>query len=496
MLDILFIHTNSAPIVYQKLSEQHTAIEPPVWAGMLANHCRINGFSVQILDAEVKGLTDQQTAQLIRDVNPRIACFVVYGQHPSASSQNMEGAISTAEMVKQISAIRTLFVGGYVAALPLEVLKHDCVDMVCQNEGVYTINDLLEGFDLSKIQGLGYKESGQTILNPPKKIVPQDKLEQDLPGVAWDLLPSLSKYRTSGWHSWANDSIKNPFASLYTSLGCPFKCSFCMINIINRIDQSKSITSQDSNIFRYWSPKHIIKDFDYFAEEGVTNIKIADEMFVLKEQHFLELCKLIIERKYNFNIWAYSRIDTCKPQHLDILREAGVKFLGLGIENPNQILRKEVVKGGFKDIKITDVVNTIRSAGIYVAANYMFGLPFDTHKSMQNTLDFAMDLNTEMVNFNPTMAFPGSPLYLTASKNSWELPNQYAGYSYHSYYTQNLPTNHLTSAEVLSFRDYAWMKYHTNSRYIKLVKDTFGDNAVNNLKKTCKIKLKRKILGD
>ena len=95
-----------------------------------------------------------------------------------------------------------------------------------------------------------------------------------------------------------------------------------MINIINRTDNSDNISSQDSNIFRWWSPEFIIKQFDYFAEQGVKNVKIADELFVLNPNHFMKICDLIIERNYNFNIWAYSRIDTCTPQYLEKLKKA------------------------------------------------------------------------------------------------------------------------------------------------------------------------------
>lgn len=498
MLDILFIHISAQDINYQTLSVKHTAIEPPIWAAMLAKHCIINNIDCAILDCDALLLSIEDSVQQIGDYKPRIVCFVVYGQHPSASAQNMEGAISLATQLKlTYPNIQTLFVGGYVAALPLEVLKHDCVDMVCQNEGVYTVSQLCQAnlnTEKHKVAGLGYKEyEGQPILNDYNPIVTQENLEIDLPGMAWDLLPSLDHYRTSGWHSWTNKAIKSPFSSLYTSLGCKFKCQFCMINIINR---TQGLTSADNAVFRYWKPEFIIKEFDYLAQHGVRNIKIADEMFVLYPEHFLKLCKLIIERNYDFNIWAYSRIDTCKPEYLEILRKAGIRFLGLGIENPNQVLRKEVIKGGFKKIKITDVVKMIRDSGIYVSANYMFGLPFDTEETMQFTLDFAMDLNTEMVNFNPTMAFPGSPLYYKAQENGWKLPDRYAGYSYYSYYTQNLPTHHLNDKDVLAFRDYAWLRYHTNPTYTKLVKNIFGQESFDNLKATTQVKLRRKILGD
>ena len=125
----------------------------------------------------------------------------------------------------------------------------------------------------------------------------------------------------------------------------------------------------------------LIKQFDYFAEQGVKNIKIADELFVLNPNHFMKICDMIIERKYNFNIWAYSRIDTCKPEYLDKLKKAGVNWLGLGIENPSSVIRKEVHKDAFKNVKIIDIIDSIRNAGINVAANYIFGLPEETKET-------------------------------------------------------------------------------------------------------------------
>ena len=229
---------------------------------------------------------------------------------------------------------------------------------------------------------------------------------------------------------------------------------------------------------------------------GVKNVKIADELFVLNPRHFVKICELIIERGYDFNIWAYSRIDTCKPEYLEILKKAGVNWLGLGIENPNTVLRKEIHKDGFKEVRIADVMSDMRNAGIGIGANYIFGLPMDTEESMQQTFDFAMSNLTEMANFYTAMAYPGSPLHLTARKNGWELPDRYVGYSQHSYHTMNLPNENLEAAQILKFRDDAWMKYHENPDYLNLLEKKYGLHARENVEATTKIKLKRKILGD
>lgn len=504
MLDVLFIHPNSAKIIYQDLAKNNAALEPPIWCAMLANSLRVFGASVQIIDAEVENLSHQELAQNIDLIKPRIVCIVVYGQQPSASSQNMYGAVNTANTIKVMNKNQFIvFVGGHVAALPVEtLLKEMSIDAVCSNEGVYSLRELslIEKFEdtyLRKVSGLVFRnEDGVIEKNVAAKIVPKSMLTKDLPGMGWDLLPSLKKYRTAGWHSWSNNSDKQPFAALYTSLGCPYKCSFCMINIINRENLDDNITSEDSNKFRWWPPEFIIEHFDYLANEGIKNIKIADELFVLNPNHFMKICDLIIDRGYDFNIWAYSRIDTCKPEYLEKLKKAGVNWLGLGIENPNNDIREEIHKGGFQDTSVVGQIKMIQDHNINVGGNYIFGLPHDTYETMQETLDFAMNNLTEMVNFYCAMAYPGSPLYLEAKLSRKQLPDDYAAFSQHSYNTLNLSNDKLSSADILKFRDEAWMKYHNNHEYLSLLKNKFGQNSVDDLNKTTKIKLKRKLLGD
>ncbi|MFA5059104.1 MAG: radical SAM protein [Candidatus Omnitrophota bacterium] len=496
-LDILFIQPNASEKIYQGLSKYYSAIEPPIWAGMLANHCLKKGFSAEILDCEALRLDDFHAAMMIKGFNPKVACFVVYGQQPSASSQNMDGAVSLAEELKKNSPeIKILFVGGHVSALSREVLeKHPYIDMVCQNEGVYTISNLLKTNledKLDQVLGLGYRQDGKIVLNSPSPIVSKEDLATELPGVAWDKL-SMSRYRTALWHSLPNSADREPFGAIYTSLGCPMKCSFCMINIINRQENEYS---DGSAVFRYWDPEFIVKEFDKLQTLGIRNIKIADELFVLNTNHFMRLCELLIERDYQFNIWCYSRIDTVKEQYLETLKKAGINYLALGIESGNTKVRKDVTKGRFEDVDIRGIVKKIRDHGINVAANYIFGLPEDNLETMQATLDLALELNTEMANFYSAMAYPGSPLYGIAKKEGWKLPDTYAGFSQHSYACQPLPTKYLSAEQVLEFRDKAWHTYHTNPKFLALLKDKFGQTAVDETLKSTKIKLRRKILEE
>ena len=84
---------------------------------------------------------------------------------------------------------------------------------------------------------------GKPKLTIPEITVPSYRMDIDLPGYAWDLLPYKSKpldmYRAHFWHAGYNEDNRTPFAAIYTSLGCMFKCDFCMINILNRDDNDE-----------------------------------------------------------------------------------------------------------------------------------------------------------------------------------------------------------------------------------------------------------------
>ena len=115
-------------------------------------------------------------------------------------------------------------------------------------------------------------------------------------------------------------------------------------------------------------------------------------------------------------------------------------------------------------------------------------------ETMRETLDLALELNTEMVNMYPCMALPGSPMYHEAIENNWALPNSYEGYAFLAYNSKPLPTNHLSAKQVLKFRDEAWQEYFTNPKYLELVEEKFGDKQRQNIEELASISLKRKIL--
>lgn len=487
-MDLLIICPGNNRVIYQDLAKEYAAIEPPIWGSLLANFARQLGFGVGLIDQEAEGLSSEQIAARALEARPKLAAIVVYGQQPSASTQNMTMAHEIASALRAAAPdLKSIMLGGHPSSLPERTLRDNEVDFVCQGEGPTTleallqISDLEDASKLSKVPGLWYRQEGKPVFTTQAAVIPQEELAGRLPGMAWDLLP-MKAYRAHNWHCFGNINQRQPYASIYTSLGCPFRCTFCCIN-----------APFGRSTIRCWDPKFVIKELDLLATKyGVKNVKIADEMFVLNESHLIELCDLIIERGYEFNFWAYARVDTVKERFLEKLKKAGFNWLCLGIESGSKHVRDGVQKGRFKEEDIRSVVQKIQDHGIYVLGNYIFGLPDEDFGSMQETLDLAIELNCEMANFYSAMAYPGSQLYNIAIEKKWALPAQWHDFSQHSVEQLPLPTEHLSAGEVLAFRDRAWQIYFTHPRYLDLVKEKFGQEVVDHIRTLSTYKLRRK----
>jgi radical SAM superfamily enzyme YgiQ (UPF0313 family) len=269
-----------------------------------------------------------------------------------------------------------------------------------------------------------------------------------------------------------------------------------MINIVNRVDNDLGVASSHSPNMRFWSPEFMLGEFEKLANYGVEQIRISDEMFFLNQRYFEPLLQGIVDRGLDFKMWSYTRVDTVREKYLELFKKAGINWLALGIEAGNREVRREVSKGTFQLEDISSVVKLVQQHDIGVAANYIFGFPDDTMETMQQTLDLALELNTEMANLYPCQALPGSPLHLKAKAEGWALPDTYQGYGFLSYEAAPMSTKHVSAAEVVKFRDMAWHRYHTDPNFLNLVENKFGLDARVGINDLTKIKLKRRILGD
>jgi len=507
MIDVLFISPGNSTGIYQKLADDYAAIEPPTWALLLAESCRSIGHSVGLIDINAERLNKEEVIDRIKSLNPKLICFVVYGQNVNAGTVNMSGATFMSKYIKEVGIETPIcYMGSYIQSVPVKALKDESsIDFGFTNEGVYALRNVLaeKNLDinaLGHIRGIVWRDGDTIKINGAERVVPNDRMDIDLPGYAWDLLPykerPLDLYRAPMWHGEYNQDKRSPYAAIQTSLGCQFGCDFCMINILNRNDEDEIGVAGHYSLMRYWSPEFIIKEFDKLVEMGVHTIKITDEMFLLNRKYYVPLCEMLRDRGYGkfLRMWAYSRVDTVRnPELLKLVRSAGIKWLALGIESGDKTVRLEVSKGKFEDVDINKVIQQVHDADIEVMANYIFGLPGDTIDSMRKTLELSKELCTFGWNAYAAMALPGSKLYRDAIEKGIPLPDTYEGYSFHGYDTLPLPTDTLTPAEILEFRDAAFDEYHSYNPFQEKVKNKFGQIAVDNINKMLNVKLKRKI---
>lgn len=467
---------------YQELSRDYSAIEPPFWAALTAGFIRDKGFSVDIIDANAENLNVRETVKKILEKNPQIINIVVHGQHPSASTQLMTAVRALCNEIKNINPeAKIILTGLHPSALPKRTIMEERCDYVGEGEGFFTLLGLLENKKLKEIPGLWWKEDGKILSNARAELVDLKKM----PDVAWDLLP-MDKYKAHNWHCLGDLESRHRYASISTSLGCPFNCSFCCIS-----------APFGKRSYREFSPDWVLRQIDILVKNyNVKNIKFIDELFVLNPEHFIPICRGLVERNYNLNIWAYARVDTTKPEWLALLKKAGVNWLAFGFEAANDEVMKEVSKNQFTSEDVKKIRENAEKYGIYIIGNYIFGLPEDNLESMQETLSLALELNCEWANFYCATAYPGSELYNCAVENNLKLPDSWEKFAQHHYEFMPLDTKYVSAKEVLKFRDGAFDKYFTNPKFLEMIGKKFGRKAREHVENMTKIKLKRKLLGE
>lgn len=403
-IDILMVNPNDGIV------SPHSGIEPPLWAGLIASHYKEQGQRVQILDAEACDLTLEQTAEAIRDASPRQIIIVVMGNNPSASSTPK--MIVTKKLIERLYCIdgKITVTGLHPSALPIETEM----------------------------------ELGVPVL--------KGKIFDGTPNMPWELLP-MDKYRAHNWHC-LNGSPRSLYASIYTSLGCPFDCSFCNIHALYN----------GKHKVWYRDPIEVIKEIDILVGKyNIRNIKFWDELFTLNPSHTKKICDLLIHRNYGLNIWAYARVDTVAPEMLVRMKQAGINWLAYGFESGSNEVLGEVCKRADKQ-QAFDAVKWTHEAGINILGNFIFGLPGDTDETMRETLEFAKSLNIEYPNFYVAKGYPGSKLY--KDDNNWA--------SYSQFGQDNSKAN--------KFRDNAYIEFFNDENYQCHIMAKFGGQAVLQIK--------------
>ncbi|SNR58903.1 Radical SAM superfamily enzyme YgiQ, UPF0313 family [Humidesulfovibrio mexicanus] len=481
--DILFIKPGSQRQLYGELSDYSlTAIEPPLWGAILGGYLRQQGYLVEILDAETQGLGWEETAREAVDRAARLTVVMASGHNPSASTMNMVGVGAIARRIKELAPQMPLALNGlHVSALPEQTMREEACDFAIQGEGLLTLPPLLDalkaGADTFQgIPGLWWRADGGIV---PGTMPEMWKDLDTLPMPSWDLLP-MERYRAHNWHCFDDVSRRQPYATLYTSLGCPYHCSFCCINALfgeHRL-RTRSVDS-------------VVAEIDFLVQNyGVRNIKIMDELFGVNEKRVLEMCDAIAGRGYDLNFWAYARVNTVNERMLEAMKRAGVNWIAYGFESGSKRVIEDVTKG-YKLDQVMRVVEMTYAQDQHICANFIFGLPEDDYDSMQETNALMQEINAEWANIYSAMAYPGSKLYDDAVAQGLPLPASWNGYSQYSRDSLPLPTKYLTGGQVLAFRDYAFDAYYKSPRYLSMIRAKFGEETMRHIRQMAEKTLDR-----
>ena len=201
--DLLLVNPSAQTQVYQSLSSNLTAIEPPIWLGLLAKSLR-KQFNVEVMDCIGYSLAVEDAVAAAGSLKPRLIAVVAYGQQPSASTQHMVGARLFIKSLKEnYPDLPIVLVGGHPSSLPQKTLIEEQVDFVAQGEGLKTLEGLLNTKRLQDIPGLWYLEDGVPRFTSPAPMIAQKDLATEMPGVAYDLLPMIN-YRAHNWHAFGD----------------------------------------------------------------------------------------------------------------------------------------------------------------------------------------------------------------------------------------------------------------------------------------------------
>jgi radical SAM superfamily enzyme YgiQ (UPF0313 family) len=465
-IDLLLVNPGNRLEQFATLNELATVAQP-LGIAIIAAYVRQFGFSVAVIDAEAEFWTPEQTVAEIEKYDPLLLGM-------SAFTTKMTAAGRTLKLAKErMTGVKTVIGGHHASAIPEKTLKEERVDFVIQGEGyrptVELLKRLKEGKNNFDIQGVWFLKNGEVINNG--RAVGITNLDE-LPFAAWDLLP-MEKYRAHHWQAWDYNLDQAGFAVLYTSLGCPFSCDYCSVNVV----YGKHVT-------RYRSPEKSVCEIELLVSKyDVKHIEIIDDTFTINPKRAEKICDEIISHNLDdkINIWCFARSNTVSTELMRKMKKAGVNWVFMGFESGNDVVLRSVNKRQTVE-QIKKATQTVHEAGIHIGGNYIFSLPEDTPESMQATLDLAKELNTEYANFFLPMAYPGTKLYDIALEKQYPLPEKWGQYGFFAPDALPMHNEHLSAEEILRFRDSAFKEYFTSERYLGMVKETFGPAVLDFLR--------------
>lgn len=243
---------------------------------------------------------------------------------------------------------------------------------------------------------------------------------------------------------------KKPFITILSSRGCPYDCHYCPYMVIQ------------TPLWRKRSPKNVVDEIEYLVNNyGIRSITFRDAMFTVDVNRARQICEEIIRRHLDIEWDCETRVDRLDEPLIDIMHEAGLRGIEIGVEGYDLELLKSMNRKPPTHEMQERIINYCEDHGVKVGAFYVLGIPGSDKKSIYQTIEYAKHLNTSLAQFTIATPYPGTKMYEQAKKDilseEWEKYNAYSSV---------LGSDQYTPEELLLLKESAFRQYYLRWRWI------------------------------
>ncbi len=317
----------------------------------------------------------------------------------NTSTPSLKNDSKVAEAIKaRRPGTKIGFVGAHAAVLPTETLKASpAIDWVGRKEFDFTCKEVAEGRPMETIAGLSFKKDGKIIHNPERELIHN---MDELPWVAdvykRDL--DIEKYFIG--------YLMHPYVSMYTGRGCPAQCTFCLWpQTIGghkyRVRSAENVAAEMAHMKQIFPQ---VKEFFFDDDTFTANLPRARE--IAKKLAPMGLT-------WSCNSRANLEYDTIKN-----MKDSGLRLFLVGYESGNDETLKRIKKGVTTD-EMRRFTKSCHKAGVVIHGTFILGLPIETKETIEQTINFAQELDVFSLQVSLAAPYPGTELYEMAKQNGW-----------------------------------------------------------------------------
>ncbi len=311
----------------------------------------------------------------------------------TATTSGFMDAVDLATQLKAARPELRVVVGGpHASSLGVPLLaSFPELDALCLGEGEGPLLDLVEGKALADIPNLVWRD-GERIVSNPRRARLQHL--DDLPFPAYEKLAGFPER----YHLPLFSYTQRFGATLITSRGCPYTCSFCDRTVFE-------------HQYRFNSPAYIYAHMKHLRDHfGVHHINIYDDLFTANQGRVAELCQLLIDEPLGMNFNCIIRAGHTSEELLRMLKRAGCLLVSLGAESADPGLMARH-KAGVTLEAVRRTVEQVHAAALRAKGLFIFGLPGETPETFQRTSDFILSLDLDDMNLTKFSPLHGAPLW-------------------------------------------------------------------------------------